>query len=297
MISSHGQRDLGASYGPGVISTGPGTMNSQGCGGLHGHVRISPDGTVYVPKAASGCAMTPIPPSGEPNCIPLPVGDASWSGGYPNVGTANGSFQSLSSGILNGFVTNSLTGAKNMQLPFVQNSCTSNPPPCTDPIAIIRKPLVGELATGPLGSSRLYNKAQVRILLADTVRPSLDYSRLLAPSGEPALVQLYALARFDVLVLPTVPMTATVIPGPDAPREEVLARGLEMIANTCPTDVTGHPACSVPAGLSGGLPVGMMIVGKMFDDATVLRVAHAYERAVDGFPAPPGVGATAGQRV
>jgi amidase len=106
-----------------------------------------------------------------------------------------------------------------------------------------------------------------------------------------------ALARFDVLVLPTVPITATVIPGPDAPREEVLVRGLEMIANTCPTDVTGHPACSVPAGLSGGLPVGMMIVGKMFDDATVLRVAHAYERAVDGFPAPPGVGATAGQRV
>jgi amidase len=94
-----------------------------------------------------------------------------------------------------------------------------------------------------------------------------------------------------------VPITATVIPGPDAPREEVLVRGLEMIANTCPTDVTGHPACSVPAGLSGGLPVGMMIVGKMFDDATVLRVAHAYERAVDGFPAPPGVGATAGQRV
>jgi len=111
----------------------------------------------------------------------------------------------------------------------------------------------------------------------------------------PALRAAYdeALARFDVLVLPTVPMTATVIPGPDAPREEVLARGLEMIANTCPTDVTGHPACSVPAGLSGGLPVGMMIVGKHFDDATVLRVAHAFERAVDGFPAPPGLGAPA----
>ncbi|MDT7606207.1 MAG: amidase [Pseudonocardiales bacterium] len=104
-----------------------------------------------------------------------------------------------------------------------------------------------------------------------------------------------ALDRFDVLVLPTLPLTATVIPGPDAPREEVLARGLEMLANTCPTDVTGHPACSVPAGLSDGRPVGMMIVGKHFDDSTVLRVAHAYERAVDGFPAPPGVSVSAGQ--
>ena len=56
-----------------------------------------------------------------------------------------------------------------MQLPFVQNSCTSNPPPCTDPISIVRKPQPGESATSVLGSSRLYNKAQIRILLADTV--------------------------------------------------------------------------------------------------------------------------------
>src|SRR5208283_3132364 len=110
-----------------------------------------------------------------PNCLALPgaatvPGDASWSGGYPTIaGAANPNFPSLSSGTLNGFLTNSLTGATNMQLPFVQNSCTSNPPPCTDPIAIIRKPLVGESPTGTIGSSRLYNKAQIRILLADTV--------------------------------------------------------------------------------------------------------------------------------
>ncbi|MEY2485867.1 MAG: hypothetical protein QOH39_1515 [Verrucomicrobiota bacterium] len=49
--------DLGASYGPGVISTGPGTMNSQGCGGLHGHVHIAPDGTAWLPdKSCSGKA-------------------------------------------------------------------------------------------------------------------------------------------------------------------------------------------------------------------------------------------------
>src|SRR5208282_2487496 len=131
-------------------------------------------GTVYVPKASGGCALSPIPPSGESNCIALPgagtiPGDASWSGGYPTVsGGPNANFPSLSSGTLNGFLTNSLTGAKNMQLPFVSNSCTSNPPPCTDPISIVRKPQVGESATSTLGTARLYNKAQIRVLLADT---------------------------------------------------------------------------------------------------------------------------------
>jgi len=73
----------------------------------------------------------------------------------------------------------------------------------------------------------------------------------------------------------------------DASREEQLARSLEMIANTAPLDVSGHPAISVPAGLADGLPVGMMIVGRHFEDATCLRVAQAYETAVGGFPAPP----------
>ena len=96
-----------------------------------------------------------------------------------------------------------------------------------------------------------------------------------------------ALDRYDVLVMPTTPVQATPIPAAGAPRDEVLVRALEMISNTDPFDVTGHPACSVPAGLANGLPTGMMIIGKRFDDATVLRVAQAHERAVGGFPTPP----------
>jgi amidase len=102
-----------------------------------------------------------------------------------------------------------------------------------------------------------------------------------------------ALDRYDVLVMPTLPLTATVLPAVDALREEVIPRALEMLANTAPFDVTGHPATSVPAGLVDGLPAGMMIVGRHFDDATCLRVAQAYETAVGGFPTPTAA-ATAG---
>jgi amidase len=102
-----------------------------------------------------------------------------------------------------------------------------------------------------------------------------------------------ALADHDVLVMPTLPLTATTIPAADAPREEHLARALEMIGNTAPFDVTGHPATSVPAGLVDGLPTGLMIIGRHFDDGTCLRVANAIEQASGGFPTPP-VPATVG---
>src|SRR5690348_13451593 len=96
-----------------------------------------------------------------------------------------------------------------------------------------------------------------------------------------------ALDDVDLLLMPTVPMVARPLPAPDDPVETQVARALEMIVNTAPFDVSGHPAISVPAGLSDGLPVGMMIVGKRFDDATCLRVAHAFEALCGGFPAPP----------
>jgi amidase len=110
----------------------------------------------------------------------------------------------------------------------------------------------------------------------------------MAQNLAPKLAAAYdaALTDVDVLVMPTLPQRATVRPDRDGPVLDTLGRALEMLANTAPFDVTGHPACSVPAGLAGGLPVGMMIVGRQFDDATVLRVAHAFEQAVGGFPAP-----------
>ena len=95
-----------------------------------------------------------------------------------------------------------------------------------------------------------------------------------------------ALTEADVLVMPTLPIVASAIPAPGASRDEHLARSLEMIPNTAPFDVTGHPATSVPAGLHEGLPAGLMIIGRHLADSTCLRVAAAYETAVGGFPHP-----------
>lgn len=95
-----------------------------------------------------------------------------------------------------------------------------------------------------------------------------------------------ALREVDLLVMPTLPMKATVIPAADASREEYTARALEMIPNTCPFDVTGHPAMNVPCALSSGLPVGMMLIGRKGDETTILRAADAFEKQIFSAPVP-----------
>ena len=80
------------------------------------------------------------------------------------------------------------------------------------------------------------------------------------------------LERVDVLVSPTCSRTAPLIEDGDPTAE--LAR------LTAPYDVTGIPAISVPCGFDGkGLPIGLMIGGRHWDEATVCQVAGAYEGA------------------
>ena len=60
-----------------------------------------------------------------------------------------------------------------------------------------------------------------------------------------------------------------------------LGTAFDFCQNTGPFNVTGHPALSINAGFNDGLPVGMMIVGRKFDETTVLNVAYAYEKIRD----------------
>ncbi len=97
------------------------------------------------------------------------------------------------------------------------------------------------------------------------------------------LRQVYdaVLKDYDVIAMPTIPFPATPIPPVDAPRETYVDAALNMQQNTCPFDVSGHPAFTVPCGRIGGLPIGMMLVGKHFDEPTVIRAAAAFEKATD----------------
>ena len=88
-----------------------------------------------------------------------------------------------------------------------------------------------------------------------------------------------ALSRVDLLVLPTTPMKAPPLPPADASREAWIEAAFAPPANTMAFDFTHHPALSVPCGISEGLPVGMMLVGRPWEEATLYRAAHAFEDA------------------
>jgi amidase len=89
-----------------------------------------------------------------------------------------------------------------------------------------------------------------------------------------------ALTRCDILVMPTTPMKAHRIPPPDAGPEAIMGCALDMTGNTSPFDASGHPSMSVPAGMSDGLPVGIMFTGRHGEDDVVLRAGHALEQVL-----------------
>jgi amidase len=86
-----------------------------------------------------------------------------------------------------------------------------------------------------------------------------------------------ALADVDLLLMPTTPILPARLPASDAPLAVRMAAAGNMTANTAAFDVSGHPALSLPCGSEGPLPIGAMLVGRHFDDGTLLRAAHAFE--------------------
>jgi amidase len=86
-----------------------------------------------------------------------------------------------------------------------------------------------------------------------------------------------ALAEHDVLVMPTTAMRAFPRPPADASVDEILGVALGNLHNVVQFNLTGHPALSVPVPGDRGLPIGLQVVGRHFDDGTVLRVGRAVE--------------------
>ncbi|OEF97034.1 Asp-tRNA(Asn)/Glu-tRNA(Gln) amidotransferase subunit GatA [Desulfuribacillus alkaliarsenatis] len=84
-------------------------------------------------------------------------------------------------------------------------------------------------------------------------------------------------AKYDIIIGPTAPTTAFKI-------GEKTSDPLTMYLNdicTIPVNLAGLPAISIPCGFVNGLPVGLQIIGKAFDESTVLRAAHAFEQSTN----------------
>ncbi|WP_215083633.1 Asp-tRNA(Asn)/Glu-tRNA(Gln) amidotransferase subunit GatA [Exiguobacterium sp. s78] len=90
------------------------------------------------------------------------------------------------------------------------------------------------------------------------------------------------LANYDVIIGPTAPTPAFEL---GAQLDDPVTMYTNDIL-TIPINLAGVPAISVPAGFVDGLPVGLQIIGKHFDEATIYRAAHAFELATGGFALP-----------
>jgi amidase len=85
------------------------------------------------------------------------------------------------------------------------------------------------------------------------------------------------LQHFDALLMPTAPYPAYEH-DPDLGIAERVLRGWDMLGNCAPFDMTGHPAITLPAASVDGLPVGVMLVGRLWDDARLVDLAGRFEK-------------------
>lgn len=98
-----------------------------------------------------------------------------------------------------------------------------------------------------------------------------------------------AFQRFDVLAAPTSPTTAFRLGERSA---DPLAMKLADVC-TLPVNLAGLPAISVPCGLVRNLPIGLQLIGRAYDEATLFQVAAAYERATEWHASRPSLAAVA----
>lgn len=120
--------------------------------------------------------------------------------------------------------------------------------------------------------------------LLDVVRQAegISMAEYLAATRERGLLGSHMrqfMERYDLLVTPSLPGPAFAA-GVLGPTDSVTGKWVNWTPFSYPFNLTQQPAASVPCGFTAeGLPIGLHLVGRMFDDRTVLRAAHAYEQA------------------
>jgi len=122
-----------------------------------GVIATGRDKPIYIPTAPGGCDNGNNPPG--PACRDLQEAEGSLQGGLGSL--KNNNWPKISTSTYNSLIVNGLTGAKALTLPFTAGG--------VDPIMIIRKPPLAGDVDPLLAASRLYNQAQIRVLITDTV--------------------------------------------------------------------------------------------------------------------------------
>ncbi|HEY6282964.1 MAG TPA: amidase, partial [Nitrososphaerales archaeon] len=116
---------------------------------------------------------------------------------------------------------------------------------------------------------------------------AVDYVNAL--NARPSMIERFvnSMIGLDFLALPT-----TCIPAPMIGQSKVNIKGKEVEVYsalnrlTLPFNYLGFPALSIPSGFVRGLPVGVQIVGRLFDEGGVLHLAHAFDKKFGRHPAP-----------
>ncbi|MDA4124476.1 MAG: amidase [Thaumarchaeota archaeon] len=134
----------------------------------------------------------------------------------------------------------------------------------------------------------LYGEDTRRLLEEGKNVSGVDY--VSAQNARPTLMERFisSMKEVDLVAVPT-----TCVPAPLLGHSSVMAGAKEMDVRTAllrltlPFNTVGFPAISVAAGLSDGLPVGVQLAAKPFDESVLLRVVNAFEGRFGPFPAPP----------
>ena len=134
-------------------------------------------------------------------------------------------------------------------------------------------------------------RAKVNLLIAELLRRNYHggvYAK--AHNVRPSYVAAFdrALDKVDVLALPTVRNIAPKVEAEPTDPIAAISANLRrnwMVSptsyNTKPTNYTGHPALAVPCGKVQGMPISLQLIGKFLADPLLLRVAYAFQKAVD----------------